>query len=166
MKWLAIAAVVVPAAFVSFVYWRFKTRAFRAEVVIESLRLWREMVEDYRNQNPADAITERMSVAEEAVYMATHSSLRTRVWMKAWSNAKKMNRYWVQECRLGQPKEGWREIFAHTEDEAAGKLALGQLRRTGEPGELRARVSPWADPNNETCFYADAGEHTQYDKYD
>ena len=49
-------------------YRKRKMGAFRAEVVIETLRLWREMVEDYRRTQPADSMSKSMSVVRCPFY--------------------------------------------------------------------------------------------------
>jgi len=136
-------------------YWGTKNRAFRAEVVIENLRLWREMVEDYRRKNPDDSMSRSVSVAEEAVYMATHSPLRKKVMTTAWDNVKKMTKYHVQECNMGKAVGGWVDVYAKSDVEAAQKIVGPNLRRTGKLGELRARVRNASDPKKESDFYAD-----------
>ena len=100
-----------------------------------------------------------MTVFEEAAYLAMHSPLKMKVWMKARENVKKMRRYEVRECKFGKDVRPWQEIFANSDDEAATKLVSGQLRRTGKPGELRVRVRPVGDLKNQTLFYADALDH-------
>jgi hypothetical protein len=140
---------------VSVLYWRAKNRAFRAEVVIETLRIWRAMVEDYRRKNPDDKMSKEMNVVEEAAYMATHSPLRKKVMTMAWDNVKNMTKYHVQECKMGKAVGGWMEVFANNDAEAAEKVVGPDLRRTGKLGELRARVRLASNPKNEIDFYAD-----------
>src|SRR5947209_5000532 len=129
--------------------WIFKSKAFRAEVSIECLRLWRGMVEDYRSKSPEDRMTRSMDVAEEAAYMATHSPLRMQVLKMAWDNVAKMTKYHVQECKGGVAVHDWEEIYANNDQEAAEKVAGPNLRRAGKLGELRARVRPVGNLKNE-----------------
>jgi hypothetical protein len=128
--------------------------SFGAEVAIETLRLWREMVEDYRRKNPPDSISTKMSVVEEAAYMSVHSPLWKKVWLKARENVKKMNQYHVQECKGGKVIADWQEIYADNDQEAAEKVAGPNLRRAGKLGELRARVRSVGNLKNETAFYS------------
>ena len=155
MTLLIAVAVLICLPVVSVIYWRAKNRAFRAEVVIENLRIWREMVEDYRRKNPDDNMSKSMSVPEEAVYMATHSPHRKKVMTMAWDNVKKMSKYLVQECNMGKAVGGWQEIYANSDIEAAQKVVNGVLRRAGKLGELRVRVRVANDSKAETDFYAD-----------
>ncbi len=155
MQWLLAIVLIIAMPIVAVAYWRRKNRAFRAEVSIECLRLWRKMVEDYRQKNPPDSITAGMSVAEEAAYMALHSEHRQKVLTMAWDNVKKMTKYLVQECNMGKAVGGWQEIFANSELEAAQKVVSGELRRAGKLGELRVRVRVASDTKTETDFYAD-----------
>jgi len=155
MTLLITIAVLVCLPVISELYWRAKNRAFRSEVIIENLRLWREMVEDYRRNYPDDSMSKNVSVTEEAVYMATHSPLRKKVMTKAWDNVKKMTKYHVQECRMGKAVGGWMEVYANSDLEAAEKIVGPNLRRAGKLGELRARVRAASNPKNETDFYAD-----------
>jgi hypothetical protein len=135
-------------------YWRFRNKAFRAEVMIETLRIWRGMVEDYRRKNPEDRMSKEMSVPEEAVYMATNSPLRKKVMTMAWDNVKKMSKYHVQECNSGKVVGGWIEVYANSDQEAAEKLVGRDIRRVGKLGELRARVRSASNLQKETDFYS------------
>lgn len=155
MTLLIVVAVLICLPVGGILFWRSRNRAFRAEVVVETLRIWREMVEDYRRKNPDDNISKTMSVPEEAVYMATHSPHRKKVMTMAWDNVKKMNKYLVQECNMGKAVGGWQEIYANSDTEAAQKVVRGDLRRVGKLGELRVRVRLANDPKTETDFYAD-----------
>lgn len=157
LGWFAAALVLICVPVIFVLFWRAKNRAFRAEVTIETLRLWRGMVEDYRSKNPKDRMTKGMSVPEEAVYMATHgpAQLRQKVMAMAWDNVKKMTKYHVQECRMGKGVGGWQEIFANSDEEAANKVVSGQLRRSGKLGELRVRVRLADNPKQEADFYTD-----------
>jgi hypothetical protein len=156
MKLLITIAVLVCLPAVGILYWRAKTRAFRAEVAIENLRLWREMVEDYRRKYPDDSLSKEVNVVEEAVYFSTHSPLRKKVMAKAWANVRKMTKYYVQECKLGKAAGDWIAVYANSDLEAAQKIVVGlNLRRVGKLGELRARVRAASNPENEIDFYAD-----------
>jgi hypothetical protein len=152
---LVLVLICVPV--IGVLYWRARNRAFRAEVVVETLRLWRGLVEDYREKNPPDRITEGMSVPEEAAYMATDGPVRVRkkVMAIAWANVKKMTKYHVQECKMGKAVGGWHEIYANSEQDAARKVVRGNLRPKGKLGELRVRVRLASDPKQEADFYAD-----------
>src|SRR5258708_38171803 len=102
MNWLglAVGGVIAAAAVIpllSFAYWKYRaSRAFRAEVRIENLRLWREKMEDYRRQNPhLRWITDRV-VVEGAAFLATHTQGRAEVYKKAWDNVRRVEKYMVQ----------------------------------------------------------------------
>ncbi len=150
----AAVLILIITALVLLKYRKRKMGAFRAEVVIEQLRLWREMVEDYRRTQPADSMSKGMSVVEEAYYMALHSPLKKKVWEIAQANVKKMHKYHVQECEGGKAIGDWQEIYANGDQEAAEKVAGPNLRRVGKLGELRARVRPVGNLKNETAFYS------------
>jgi hypothetical protein len=154
--WIILTAIGI--AFVAFVFYarRKKTMgSFRAEVVIEQLRLWRSMVEDYRRKYPDDALSKKMSVAEEAIYMAENSPQRDKVWEIAVANVKKMTLYHVQECKSGKAVRDWMEVYANSDQEAAKKLVGPNLRRVGKLSELRTRVRLANDLKQETLFYSD-----------
>jgi hypothetical protein len=123
--------------------------------VIEQLRIWRSMVEDYRIKYPDDALSKKMSVAEEAIYMAENSPQRKKVWEMAVANVKSMTLYHVQECKSGKAVRDWMEVYANSDQEAAKKLVGPNLRRIGKLGELRARVRLASDLKNEIAFYSD-----------
>lgn len=63
-----------------------KFKAFRAEVVIECLRLWRENITDYYKRNPE--LKPISSIPEEAMYSALHSEHKQVMYAKAWANVK------------------------------------------------------------------------------
>jgi hypothetical protein len=147
--WIILTAIGI--AFVAYVFSarRKKTMgSFRAEVVIEQLRIWRSMVEDYRIKYPDDALSKKMSVAEEAIYMAENSPQRKKVWEMAVANVKSMTLYHVQECKSGNAVRDWMEVYANSDQEAAKKLVGPNLRRIGKLGELRALVRLASDPKN------------------
>lgn len=81
MTWVAVSLALVAILLGLLQLWRVRSRAFRAEVVIESLRLWRELVQDYRDRHPEERT--KIGVAEEAAYMAVHSEHRQKVLLKA-----------------------------------------------------------------------------------
>jgi len=154
--WIILTAIGI--AFVAYVFSarRKKTMgSFRAEVVIEQLRIWRSMVEDYRIKYPDDALSKKMSVAEEAIYMAENSPQRKKVWEMAVANVKSMTLYHVQECKSGNAVRDWMEVYANSDQEAARKLVGPNLTRIGKLGELRALVRLASDPKNEIAFYSD-----------
>lgn len=156
MVWIILTAIGI--AFVAYVFSarRKKTMgSFRAEVVIEQLRIWRSMVEDYRIKYPDDALSKKMSVAEEAIYMAENSPQRKKVWEMAVANVKSMTLYHVQECKSGNAVRDWMEVYANSDQEAARKLVGPNLTRIGKLGELRALVRLASDPKNEIAFYSD-----------
>jgi hypothetical protein len=145
--WIILTAIGI--AFVAYVFSarRKKTMgSFRAEVVIEQLRIWRSMVEDYRIKYPDDALSKKMSVAEDAIYMAENSPQRKKVWEMAVANVKSMTLYHVQECKSGNAVRDWMEVYANSDQEAAKKLVGPNLRRIGKLGELRALVRLASDP--------------------
>ena len=153
----AAAAVLILIILVVLIFLKYRKRkmgAFRAEVVIETLRLWREMIEDYRRTQPEDSMSRSMTVAEEAAYMAVHGPLRKQVWRIARANVKKMHKYHVQEYRDGKAVGDWQVIYANSDQEAAEKVVGRNIRCVGKLGELRARVRPVGDLKNETAFYS------------
>ena len=86
---IAAIGVVLLAAIGARYYWR---RAFREEVIIEDLRIWRYfIIEDYRRRHPEEAPS--MSVAEEAIYMAMHSKHRKRIYAEAWRTVRSGRRW-------------------------------------------------------------------------
>jgi hypothetical protein len=129
MSWIILAAIGI--AFVAYVFYarrKKKMGSFRAKVVIENLRLWCSLVEDYRRKYPDDALSKKMSIGEEAVYMSEHSPQKEKVWLMAQENVKKMLLYHVQECRGGKVVRDWMEIYANNDQEAAEKLVGPNLR--------------------------------------
>jgi hypothetical protein len=85
MDYVAMVVVVVAIAGLAIHHWA-RFRAFRAEVVIECLRLWREQITDFYQRHPeAKSI---MSIPEEAMYSAMHSEHRQAMYSKAWANVK------------------------------------------------------------------------------
>lgn len=155
MGWLLAAIGLVLIICIFYARRKRKMGSFRAEVVIEQLRIWRSMVEEYRIKYPDDALSKKMSVAEEAIYMAEHSPQREKVWKMAVANVKKMTLYHVQECKSGKAVRDWIEVYANSDQEAAKKLVGPNLRRVGKLGELRARVRLASDLKQETLFYSD-----------
>lgn len=152
MKTLLLVLAAALVIFASIKIWRFKNRAFRAAVIIETLRLWREMVQDYRNSHPEETYT--IDVATEAAYHATHSKSRKVILTRAWDNVKKMTKFIVQECVDGRNVGPSQTIYANSDIEAARVVVSGcELRRKGKLGELRVRVRAVSNP--EVCFYAD-----------
>jgi hypothetical protein len=153
---MAVAVIVIGVAFVaSIVIWRRRNRDFRAEVVIETLRLWREMTQEYRDAHPFEEYS--VDVATEAVYMASQSGRAQKVIMaRAWDNVKKMTKYQVQECDAGKNVGAWVMVYANDALSAAQKVTIGaELRNRGKLGEMRARVRTTVPPIKETAFYAD-----------
>ena len=73
MDCVAIVVVALVIAVVAMRQW-VKFRAFRAEVVIECLRLWREQITDFYQRHPNKKPI--MSIPEEAMYSAMHSEHR------------------------------------------------------------------------------------------
>lgn len=159
MRGLSIFAgvlIAVAVAFVASVFiWRRRNAAFRAEVVIEMLRLWREMTQEYRDAHPFEEYS--VDVATEAAYMASQSGKAQKVVMaRAWDNVKRMTKYQVQECDAGRNVGPWVMVYADDTLSAAQKCAVGaKLRVRGKLGEMRARVRTTVPPIKETTFYAD-----------
>jgi hypothetical protein len=128
---------------------------FRVAVVLETLRLWREMTQEYRDAHPFEEYS--VDVATEAVYMASQSGRAQKVIMaRAWDNVKRMTKYQVQECNAGKNVGAWVVVYANDALSAAEKVAIGtELRDRGKLGEIRVRVRTTALPITETAFYAD-----------
>ena len=66
-------------------YWA-KFRRFQGELFIENMRLWRELVEEYRRLHPEEKTN--ISVDNEAVYLLQHSNMRKGVNQIAWNNVR------------------------------------------------------------------------------
>jgi hypothetical protein len=137
------------------IIWRRRNRDFRAEVVIETLRLWREMTQEYRDAHPFEKYS--VDIATEAAYMASQPGKAQKVIMaRAWDNVKRMTKYQVQECDAGRNVGTWVVVHARDALSAAQKVAIGaELRDRGKLGEMRARVRTTVPPIKETAFYAD-----------
>lgn len=58
----AVLVLIILAVLIFLKYCKRKMGAFRAEVAIETLRLWRKMVEDYRRTQPTDSMSKSMNV--------------------------------------------------------------------------------------------------------
>ena len=103
----AAVLIVVSASSVASVFiWRRRNRDFRAAVVIETLRLWREMTQEYRDAHPFEEYS--VDVATEAAYMASQPGRAQKVILtRAWDNVKKMTKYQVQQCDMGQNVGPW-----------------------------------------------------------
>ena len=86
MQTFALIVVLVIVAGIAAYQWQ-RFRAFRAEVVIECLRLWREQIEGFYVRHPDK--TPVTSIAEEAMFSAMHSEHRHVVYSKAWANVKR-----------------------------------------------------------------------------
>ncbi|SRR5713226_5297718 len=158
MRGATLAALLVLGAaiaiFTSIKIWRFKNRAFRAAVMIENLRLWREMIQDYRDTHPEETYT--VDVAIEAAYNSVHNKSQKVMLTRAWDNVKKMTRFIVQECDQGRNIGPNETIYANSDIEAAQAVVYGcNLRRKGKLGELRVRVREADGRRDEVCFYAD-----------
>jgi hypothetical protein len=140
--------------------WRYKNRDFRAAVVIENLRLWREFVQRYRDDHPFE--TYSVDVVTEAVYNAMHNVGAQKVMLaKAWANVKMMTKFIVQECQEGRNVGVLEVVYANSDLEAARATAIGcDLRRAGKLGELRVKVRVAAHPAMETLFYCDLPHST------
>jgi hypothetical protein len=135
--------------------WRHKNRDFRAAVVIENWRLWRELVQRYRDAHPFE--TYSVDVATEAAYNAVQGGPDQKVILtKAWDNVKKMTKFIVQECQEGRNVGSSEVVYANSDLEAAKTVATGcDLRRKGKLGGLRVKVRVAANPGTEALFYAD-----------
>jgi hypothetical protein len=152
----AAAVIIIGVAFVaSVVIWRRRNRDFRAAVVIETLRLWRNIIQEYRDAHPFEEYS--VDVATEAAYNATKpGNAQKIVATRAWDNVKQMTKYRVQGCEEGKNVGASEIVYANTDLEAAQSVAFGvELRRKGKLGELRARVWTTVDPVTETAFHAD-----------
>jgi hypothetical protein len=154
MQWLfgiLITITLLILGAISRYYWR-RYRAFGAEITIETLRLWREYIEDYRKRHPEEKAP--IGVAEAAVQMALHSEHKNIMLAKAWENVKMMRTYLVQECGPDS-RIGWQEILATSEQDAAEKVCCTKLDVSGTLGELRARVRLKRNPMPAvaTAFY-------------
>ena len=86
MNYLAIAIVALAIAVIAIRQWR-KFRAFRGEVIVECLSLWREQITDYYRRHPD--LKPVTSISEEAMYAAMHSEHRQDMYSKAWVNVKR-----------------------------------------------------------------------------
>jgi hypothetical protein len=138
---------------ICFVFLRFRHRAERAEVVVETLRLWREFIAEYRRQHPDE--TYSFSVAEEACYMAVKGprQLRSTIAKRAFFNVRDMKKYGYEEYDGADKLIGHGQILAHTTLDAARKIAGPHVIELGFPHQLRVRIVRGASENELTDFY-------------
>lgn len=146
---------VVAVAVATIKFWRYKNRDFRAAVVIENLRLWREIEQDYRNKHPFEAYD--VDVATAACYHALQSGrVQKAVLTRAWDNVKAMSKFFVQECCEGKNVRMPEVVYANSDLEAARTVVpRDNLRHAGKLGELRVRVRDVNRPATDVCFYSD-----------
>lgn len=149
MDYLAIVVAAVVIAGIAIHQWA-RFRAFRAEVVIECLRLWREQITDFYQRHPeAKPI---MSIPEEAMYSALHSEHRQAMYSKAWANVK---------SRRGKSPEPSFTMLQHPTNPAGQK-------RSKALEEFAKEIESWPDEQARTALLlikaTTSGDTGQIDK--